>query len=268
MMSRSFHLVFCLLSLAVFGAPFLVRAANEPDFCDAMLEPASGSSLGYRMREDRCEGLYVQRLSILQTLRIVSLTERFDDYDADSIQSLALAWRSPGAEPVRLRAQALRPRLYYRMDSLRPGADADFNWSVRLLAALRIDRNDLGVLAWTRVTPTGEPRDVLLPLRVTAAAPTHGSDPGRPMPYRLQLLPGQALDELFLTIATLDTDGQPQRYLRDAEPIGCGYCPAGRPITVLIEGIDTEGLYAVEITATLAGGGSTGVDFLLYRAPD
>src|ERR1035441_3160271 len=81
---------------------------GQPNPCDPHLVPASADPSGYRLRGDRCEGVYIQDVGG-SPLFIASWTESFAAYDLLSRAPLEIAWDNPqGAGPVQLRAQGLR----------------------------------------------------------------------------------------------------------------------------------------------------------------
>src|SRR5262249_32645411 len=86
--------------------------------------------------------------------------------DPTAIASLRLDWPAPSSGVTRLRAVALRPRLYYRMDAVRPAGVSSDQWPATLLSRLKLSRDELGVLAWTQSKAGSSERDVLNGLRV------------------------------------------------------------------------------------------------------
>lgn len=95
----------------VIGNVFLVFA--QEDFCNQNLMNPD-DPLGYKLRTDCCEGKYVQDVDST-ILRMVSLTESFEDYDLNSNRELTVEWAVPKAQRVNLRAQRLQPPFYYRI---------------------------------------------------------------------------------------------------------------------------------------------------------
>jgi hypothetical protein len=174
-------------------------------------------------------------------------------------QPLILEWeRAGGTAAVRLRAQGLRRRLYYRMDALSPPRARSFTWPSEILSALQIPRTDIGVTATTRDSVAGAERDLFLPLRVH-----QGATAPQPSGYRLVLLPGVELKEVFLTLTA--ASGDRRTVLKDGEPMGYGYYPAERPIEVPVAGPPAPGVYHLEIGATLKNGGAATVEFWFYH---
>lgn len=234
----------------------LVSAQSSP--CDPHLPQPAQNPYGYRLRGDRCEGIYVQEVGG-SPLLIASWTESFPDYDLTSRQPVAMEWDTAGnAADVRLRAQALRRRLYYRMDAVRPGGVRSFTWPSDLLAALSISKPDIGIAAVTRGVVAGGERDIYLPLRIS-----QGARPARAGSYRLVLVPGVEIKELFLTLTVMT--GSKATLLKDGESVGYGYYPAEQPIEIPVSGLRVRGFYHLEIGATLKNGGVSATDLWFYH---
>ncbi len=255
-MVRVFILLFVLVTDGI-----IHEASSQIQSCDPYLEQPEGDPYGYRLRDDRCEGVYVKQVGST-ALVVASLTESFEKYDLNSTKDLVLQWKAPGSEAVKLRALGLRRRLYYRMDTIRPTHSQSFRWPLSLLSALEIPRDDLGILCWTQHRMGNKDIDVYVPLRITQM-----KDGGRSHVYTATLLPGVELSEIYLSLATVGENGAPETFLRDGEALGYNYYPADRRIDIPISGLKHPGLYYVEIGAKLKTGGSTTIEFWLYH-PD
>lgn len=268
---------------ALFGilmAPALPRAEPAaPGPCDASLPAASGHPYGYRLRGDRCEGVYAKPVAST-SLNVVSVTADFGDYKVDSAEPLTISWAlprepaAPAAEvcgspatgtsgEVRLRAQSLQPRVYYRMDTVRPSGEAAYAWPKDTLGALEIPRPGLGVLGWTTRVVGGMPRPVYLPLRVRQGSAS-STEPATE--HRVLVIPGRELEEVYVTLARLGAAGEPDEWLRRGEPLGYGYYPAERPIRIVLSLGGLPGCYRLEVTGNLRGGGTTATALWLYDA--
>lgn len=234
----------------------LVLAQSSP--CDPHLPQPAQNPYGYRLRGDRCEGIYIQEVGG-SPLLVASWTESFPDYDLTSRQPIAMEWETARNDAtVRLRAQALRRRLYYRMDAVRPAGSHSFTWPSDLLSVLSIFKADIGIAAVTRGVIAGEERDIYLPLRVSQNA-----RPVRTENYRLVLLPGVEIKELFLTLTAMT--GSKPTLLKGGEPVGYGYYPAEQPIEIPVSGLRVRGFYHLEIGATLKSGGASATDLWFYH---
>jgi hypothetical protein len=207
---------------------------------------AESNPYGYRLRGDRCEGVYVRELGAV-SLALASLTESFEDYDAKSGQALVVEWsKLPADVGIHLRALALRRRLYYRMDSSRPAGTTSYSWSPDLLAALGIARADLGIVGSARFRVGPTERTVYVPLRIAQQG-----KPARARGYSLVVVPGVELAEVFVSVAQVGANGRPQSFLRDGQPLGYGYYPAEGAIEIPISGLPSGGIYYLEVGAKL-----------------
>ncbi len=230
-------------------------------------------------RGDRCEGVYAKPVSST-SLSVVSVTAAFGDYKVDSVEPLSISWVPPhqqasppadacgqaatvASRDVHLRAQSLQPRVYYRMDTIRPPGDAAFTWPKDTLGALAIPRSALGVLGWTTRLVGGFERPVYLPLRVRQDP---ASSPEPATEYRVLVIPGRELEEVYVTLARLDAAGEPSIWLRRGDALGYGYYPAERPIRIALPLANAPGCYRLEVTGNLRGGGTTATALWLYDA--
>ncbi len=190
------------LSLLVVCSPAVTA---QPQHCDPGLQQSSGA-LGYRLHEDRCEGLYVQEVGSADLL-VLSFTEVFEEFDATSGRALQVQWEAPGDGRVRLRAQGAGKQ-YYRMDTLRPPGATSFLWPSNVLAGLGLSRQEIGVVGWARTQVGGTERPVYLPLRISQDQPPAGTGE-----HRLMLVPGRELAELYVSLAAVGADGEPGQFL-------------------------------------------------------
>ena len=236
-------------------------ALGESGPCDPHLLQPAGNPYGYRLRGDRCEGVYVQEVSGAPFV-VASWTESFQDYDLTSKRPLIIEWQSlRGGGNVRLRAQSLRHRLYYRMDALRPSGSRSFAWPSDLLGALNISKGEVGIVATTRGLVGETERDIYLPLRIG-----QGGKAAAPGSYQLVLLPGAELKEVFITLTAVT--GNKSRILKDSEAVRYGYYPAERPVEIPISGVRAQGFYHFEVGATLKSGGASSAEFWFYHPGD
>jgi len=205
--------------------------------------------------------VYIQAVAS-PALRVVSFTESFENFDPSTGTNLRVDWSSPppGA-PVHLRANALRPHLYYRFDAIRPKGSTSYSWPPAVLQGLDLKKPDLGVVAWLVQPVGGTTRDVYLPVRIGQRAP-----PASAERYQLILVPGVELAEVFVSLAPVQPDGQAGRFMQQDRPLQRGFYPAARGITIPIAGVTAPGVYYLEISATLRAGGSSSARLWFYHA--
>ena len=246
----------CLVLLISSG-----RVSAQTRACDPLLTQPAASPLGYRLRGDRCEGIYVQEVSGTP-LVVASLTDGFSPFDLKTVQHLLLTWSAPADAELHLRALGLRRKLYYRMDALRSRGESSYSWSAELLGALRIPQPDLGIVGWTRQRVGSFERDVYVPVRVSERDSISMSKT-----YTLILLPAVPLSEVYVSLAPVESNGRPGRYIRDEEPLKYNYYPSEQAIVIPIVKPSTPGIYYVLIGATLTNGGSLTTEIWFDHRP-
>jgi len=209
---------------------------------------------GYSLRGDRCEGLYGQDVAGGSLLTPISFTARFEDFDPAQIRHLILTWPAVADGRLHVRAQSRRPKLYYRMDTVREARQRHYEWPAEVLTNLGLRRGDLGVTAWVLERVGDRERAVHVPLRVGAdREPEPGGE------YALIVVPGAELDEAWATLLAVDDQGRPLRQLQRRK-LDLGFYPAGRSFTVPIPIPREPGLYRVDLDAELRNGRTASVN--------
>jgi hypothetical protein len=245
-----------LLARHSFGSAF-----GQGNYCDPLLVQMRDNPLGYRMRGDRCEGIYIKEVSSA-TLLVASFTEVSGNFDLVSGKPLPFEWNTmPCNNPIRLRAIGLKRRLYYRMDTVRPPDSLSYSWPSNILTALNIKKGDIGIVGITHCSVGKTERDVYIPLRFKGPV-----DAMRWGGYQLVILPGVELSELFITLATVGSDGRLRSFLKKGEALEHGYYPAQRGIAIPISDLKVSGVYYLEIGATLRGGGTSVVELWFFHS--
>jgi hypothetical protein len=114
--------------------------------CDS-LHPLPGSTSAYKNRGNRCEGLYVAEVGS-RSIDIISFTAGSINYDLNSRSPLKVT--ALGNSPsVNIRAVAVTPRTYYRMDTvLQKGAT--LVWPITdVLFPEHLAANRIGIFGWS-----------------------------------------------------------------------------------------------------------------------
>lgn len=229
--------------------------------CDPALAKLSNGELGYRDRGNRCEGLYIKEVGST-SLQIASFTESFGPLNTKSGKPLLIEWdKPPGNNTVRLRAQGIKHKLYYRMDSFQPKENTSFNWSTNILASLHIQKSDIGIIGTSQYTAGSLQKDLYIPLRITQEGQVAHSDT-----CNLVLQPGVELKEVYISLAPLQADGHQGKFIKDGEKLGYGYYPAERSITIPVSGLKGSGIYYLEIGAELRNGGTSTLEIWFYHS--
>ncbi|HKC38147.1 MAG TPA: hypothetical protein VKC15_01250 [Gemmatimonadales bacterium] len=231
--------------------------------CDSLVKTRATDPASYRLRGDRCEGVYIQDVSGSSNLVLASLIEHFESFDDTSGLPLRVEWTPLKGSPILLRASSLKSGLYYRMETARPLVGGPYLWSTSVLQSLAIGRDDIGVVCVTtlRLGEGAQSSDVYIPLRISQRRP-----PATSARYEATLWPGVELSEVFVTLATTRADGQPLRYVERDAPLEYGFYPAERGVRIRLPPLTAPGIYYVRIGATLKAGGSAATTFLLYHA--
>jgi len=251
-MWRGHVVAFCLVSLPMASALAAnihddASAAEQSRHCDRYLPVSLDNPFGYRLRGDRCEGMYVQ--PVTATPLIVASFGQMNVPELLPANGALLVEWAPDSGDIRLRANSLKSKTYYRMDSRRPAGTHSYRWPTNVLGALKLTLKDIGIVAWTEQKVGNTLRVVYLPVRIGQRSA------GRESVYELVLVPGNELSEVFVTLSSVRTDGL-RVQVSDAKPLKHGFYPAGRSIRIPIGPLPHQGTYLMEIGATLRGGGA------------
>ena len=122
--------------------------------CDTqLLKRADSGSNGYRDRSGICEGLYESPVSAdfeLVSMLNTPLIEHFTKDDVIQILQPNLS-QQMSSSSISIRGLALKPRLYYRMDTTF-GASATISWPVNeVLSTINLGAQELGIYGWQKI---------------------------------------------------------------------------------------------------------------------
>jgi hypothetical protein len=158
-----------LLFATVFCFKVDCRVVLAEDLKCKDLPPLKDSQSGYQKRGDRCEGLYVANVGA-HSLAAMSFSLGKIRFELDPAVRLQVS--APGqTQPINVRAVAIPPKTYYRMDAALP-AGATMVWPVRdVLLKASLGESRIGIFGWKGP----ETAKTLVPVRVvtqgTAANP-------------------------------------------------------------------------------------------------
>jgi hypothetical protein len=151
--------------------------------CDALRPPLSSRS-AYRNRGNRCEGLYVADVGS-RSIDFISYTVGSVRYDLNfkSPLKVSVLGKSPS---VNVRAVAVTPKTYYRMDTFVKHGVA-LVWPVMdVLLPEHLTDNRIGIIGWTGAEST----KVFVPVKVT----TEGATAATPAMDHVTLLAQTSFD--------------------------------------------------------------------------
>jgi hypothetical protein len=137
------------------------RVTAQDTHCKG-LAPLQDSQSGYQKRGDRCEGLYVANVGA-HSLTAMSFSLGKIRFDMNPLVKLLVS--APGQnEPINIRAVAIPPKTYYRMDAGLT-AGATMVWPVRdVLLRENLSDSRIGIFGWKGP----ETAKTLVALRVVA----------------------------------------------------------------------------------------------------
>jgi len=241
------------LFLTLLAAP---SAASAQDSCPL---PINDTQLnGYKLRSDRCEGVYRREVASTYGAQIVSLGAASDLEDLCEQQPVRFVWPNTPSAPVRLQVESLRHRLYYRLDAVRPPQQTEFLWprDPRCSNEVRLKRSEIGVVARTTTSIGAKPIDLLLPVRLASVAVSPVSPP-----YDLVLLPGRAVSEVFVSLWYYGNVQQPVRILNE-RPLNQRPYPPGARIDIRLSAQDVKqmGIYRVKASVEFDSGTPETID--------
>ena len=254
------------IALAAAAGLFVLPAPASAQSCDPALPRNESQPSGYRPRGDRCEGVYNRQVAAAG-IQLVSFTAASDIENLCTPgEPVHLVWarRAEAPAPVRVRAESLRQRLYYRLDLERPPDASAFLWAPapRCNNDVRLGAQELGILARTPHTLGAKPVDLHLPVGLA-------KDPGaRPRPpYRAVLVPGRRLAEMYVTVWRHGSDGGSTRLFAE-RPLGKSPYPAGIRIAVPLqaEELTQPGVYRVRTSVQYDNGDVEALEFYFFHA--
>jgi hypothetical protein len=201
--------------------------------------------------ESLCEGVYATGVSSLG-VTLASLTGPLRDIDLGKPGDYRLEWKTGLQGEVRIRADSLRPRFYYRMDTARPGSEAGITWKNAIPAYHKLRTREIGLLAMQR-DATG--KKLYLPVRIGSKGETAPSTP-----YQATIFSGADIEEVYWS---LDRGSEQLVWER---PVNRSPYMAHQPITIQFDEVTEPGTYHVTITAELRNGMINAVEFNFLHA--
>jgi hypothetical protein len=228
--------------------------AQTTKYCVEGLESTDEEGLPYKEREGRCEGFYIQKVSSTD-IALVSMTAQTVP-DFASINPLFVLWPSPSNTntELRLQAQGIKSRLFYRMDTAKPITQSEFAWKTDVLNSAKIKPQDIGVLGWAEFSQG----KVYLPVGLSEQSSSLSS-PSTPATYTVLFIPSSELDEVYLAYGFVGSEVKALETFDvetlETQPLGYGYYPAGVPFdyAISVKDLRDTGFYALRLQAVADG---------------
>jgi hypothetical protein len=197
--------------------------ARQTEKCDALV-PAQGQ-IEYRWRQNRCEGFYRSNVSS-GDLELVSLL--LGHLAGDTTRDARLEIVVPAVPrslsgPIQIRAVAIPPRTYYRMDAT-ANAGGRLSWPLgEVVGPAQLSMERVGVFGWVDASP----ERVFVPLRVVPSGQA-GAAGG---PIELRVRSSSAVDWVRWRA---HVDGAAPQDLPAWQDAAQGGLDAWKPVTVVL----------------------------------
>jgi hypothetical protein len=241
-----------LLSVTLTHVVVTSGGAAIADSCDPLLTANNVTNTDpnrYKMRGDRCEGIFYSLVGAQGGLLLASLTKGQLQWGHLSEDRITLRWRDNVSGSAHVRAYSLQQNAYYRLDAdvhlSAPGFDYSLSMANNYMSPLA-----LGLLVWTNKNFEGHAVRVFLPVMVDPAGVLSGSD------THLIVLSELELSEVYVAIERVATNGSMEaRPIRARRALGYGVYPAQESIDIALPEVKSKGTYAVDISSSLDDGG-------------
>lgn len=223
--------------------------------CDPSIAQNSGHPQGYRDRTSQlCEGIYDTGVSSLG-LTLASFTGSTRGIDMTRKTQLRIQWQPVGQGEVRVRADSLRPRFFYRMDAVWPGSTTHMSWTNAIPSHHKLRTGEFGIVA---IQKDEFGKRLYLPLRIVQ----DGQATAR-TPYVVTVVSATEIEEIYWS---LELEGQDTPIVFD-EPLERPPYSPNQPIAIQLDKVVAPGRYLLTISAELPNGSSDSVQVPFYHSP-
>lgn len=122
---------------------FQASANENLALCNSAVKPSDQGELSYKMRGNRCEGLFAQKVSATG-IRIVAFHNHPISFESDALTMRII---SDNKENVKnLTVSSLRNKIYYRMDTVYAGLNFDLSLDIIRHPEINMQPYDLAAL--------------------------------------------------------------------------------------------------------------------------
>jgi hypothetical protein len=194
--------------------------------CDSTLRKLARGDNGYQSRGDRCEGLYARQVGEGGSLILVAIV-RSDDDSLVNADKLRISWAQVGIDSIALVVRSTHPRIFYIMNTVRPGRGNAYDWPIDVARAEGLTPSDFGFLAWYPKSIRSDANRVYLPVQVSASG---GPEPAGD--FNVVVVPTTDLREVAVSADELQADGVVSRQLFHDRRLSGTYFPADTRIHI------------------------------------
>lgn len=122
--------------------------------CDASIQGVSDHPFGYRIRGDRCEGIYWEPRSDIGVIALVSLVTLPKKLSSTPAGQIKLYWKTPSfasSTQQHVRASSLSDKIFYRLDADRPTTSQSFAWPLKIIKKIELPLDEIGFLVMSNL---------------------------------------------------------------------------------------------------------------------
>ena len=187
-----------LLIVTMFIASSAVISANS--LCRLPIVPNTDD--GYRMRGNRCEGIYAREVAT-HSMVITSLTSNFDELPQRSTYRIRLSWPAGAHGTLHIAGRGHRYGAHYALDTVVDAATSTFSWPAQILIKRNFRRTNLGFLAWQESASNGNSTKHYLPLRVSLQSSPNDRPSDPDAVHTIAFRPGARFSRMYSTLERL-----------------------------------------------------------------
>ena len=235
------------------SAPANLLAASS--VCDPSITHPHDHEQGYHDRGGQiCEGTYGTGVSSMG-LMLASFTGPMQGINLARKTELTFHWDTVTQSEIRIKADSLRPKFFYRMDAVRPSSESQLNWTNAIPAYHELRTSEFGILA-TQTDDSGN--QIYLPLRIGK----DGQDPVKGN-YVVTVISGVEIKEVYWTLCI---PGE-ETCLAWDEALDRRPYAANQSIAIELDRLVTAGRYLLTISAKLRNGSFDSVNVPFHYSP-
>ena len=229
------------MALLCYSQDTTARNAQDESPCDTeVLKLAVNQPNGYQPRDGRCEGFYERPVATSTPLSLRSFMSA-PPKNGVVPSSLMVSWAPSIGQPLQLKVQALKARVYFQVDARARGTDRSFNWPTGSLPPDTLQLSEIGLTA----SYYDNGRKIYLPTQIL-----NTESDGDGTNYRVVLWPEQGFKEVFVAVSQPRSGAEPIEIQKKRE-LKKNFYPAGRAIPFSVPVPPNAGRYELIISATL-----------------
>lgn len=139
-----------VVSFVAFSTILCLFISNSwPQACDPNIKPSKNPQTGYQWRGNRCEGFFVSNIAG-GDIQVINVTRGKLDYQLEEKEQIIVDCPNT-SKLINIRAVAIPPRFFYRMDAKIDKTAKQLLWDVKdVLYPAKVDAKQIGLFGWVR----------------------------------------------------------------------------------------------------------------------